>query len=125
MTANEDDTLQIPVLYYVNIWYVPAGAVSNPEICSVQVTQGTNSSNQPITRYDFGPEGLEFNQSTYLTHNTAAPNNTPVELWWFNPANSAWELVRLGSIKDGKIVFPIDHFSIYSIWEGSTSNGAE
>lgn len=124
LSASESDTLQIPIPSYVNIWYVPAGALSSPETCSVQVIQGTNSNNQPLTRYDFGPEGLKFNQSTFLTHNIAVADSTPVELWWYNPATSAWELVKTGIILDHKIVFPIDHFSTYTVWEGSSSNGS-
>ncbi len=125
LSLIEADTLQIPIPSYVDIWYVPAGALSSPETCSVQVTQGTNSNKELLIRYDFGPDGLKFNQSTYLTHNTSAADNTPIELWWFNPVTNAWELMKSGVIINHQISFPIVHFSSYTVWEGSSSNGSQ
>lgn len=125
LSLGEADTLQIPIPNYINIWYVPAGALSSAETCAVQVTQGTNPNNQPVTRYDFGPDGLKFNLSTYLTHFTPKADSTPVELWWFNSSTATWELAKSGVVINNIVIFPIDHFSSYTVWEGSASNGTK
>ncbi|MCP4634516.1 MAG: hypothetical protein GY855_16430 [candidate division Zixibacteria bacterium] len=74
--------------------------------------------------FDFGPDGLSFNPpAALILHKLDFElfNPTGVEyseyvLNWYNPDTGEWELEKVVSAgRSGKIIFPIHHFSRYSV----------
>jgi len=114
-------TLQIPVGQETSKLYVPLGALDLSILISAKAVCGTNRKGENLTEYEFWPDGLVFSKYSYLEHRTKAGDDTPVELWWYNPDKDSWELIQRGKIKSGKFVFSIEHFSKYQVWEGSVS----
>ena len=114
-------TIVIPCNGYYSYYYVPASALEVNLTISVQATQGCNSRGNRITEYDFWPDGLIFEKTTYLDHRTSAKDGSLAQLWWYNPDNGAWELIKQDKIRNGKCTFSIDHFSKYRVYEGSVS----
>jgi len=114
-------TLNIPLVDYYCYFYVPPAALETSLILSVQATQGYNRRGEKITNYDFWPDGLIFEKTTYLEYRTPAADGAPVQLWWFNPDKDSWELVGAGKVRNHMCTFSIQHFSNYRTWEGSVS----
>ncbi len=114
-------TISIPCKDYLSYFYVPSLALELNLTISVQAIQGRNSQGDLITEYDFWPDGLIFEKTTYLDHRTLAKDGTLAQLWWFDPDKAEWTLIQQGKIRDGKFTFPIEHFSKYRVYEGSVS----
>lgn len=114
-------TLTIPLRDYQSYFEVPALALELNISISVQAKQGRNSKGDLITEYDFWPDGLIFEKTTYLDHRTPAKDGTLAQLWWFDPNKSEWILIQQGKVRNGQCTFPIEHFSKYRVYEGSVS----
>jgi hypothetical protein len=114
-------TISIPCKNYLSYYYVPSLALELNLTISVQALQGRNSKGELITEYDFWPDGLIFEKTTYLDHRTTAKDGTLAQLWWFDPDNAKWVLIQQGKVRNGKCTFSIDHFSKYRVYEGSVS----
>ncbi|MBD3168579.1 MAG: hypothetical protein GF307_03780 [candidate division Zixibacteria bacterium] len=120
---NSTDTLDTSVLGYESEFIVPAGAVD----AQVQITctpQNYFTQYGMVYVYDFGPDGLTFNQPAILTLDLDAledynPTDTDfnrVELRLYDEASRTWQLIEVDTdLSDGVVEFEIDHFSRYGI----------
>jgi len=69
-----------------------------------------------IVFYDFGPDGLVFNEDCTLLLDSKLPEGTVLTLFWYNPDTRQWEVDQQGEADHkGVVEFEINHFSKYAI----------
>lgn len=93
---------------------IPPNALVRLVRIDMDVTQ-LKSQGRFFTCFDFGPDGLVFNQPSLLTLSLPYPEGTSVSLYWLNPATGQWEVQEVKTVRAGKVQFLIHHFSKYGI----------
>ncbi|PJA26142.1 MAG: hypothetical protein CO189_12365 [candidate division Zixibacteria bacterium CG_4_9_14_3_um_filter_46_8] len=122
--GTNEDSILIDCFGYKSIFRLPAGSVRQPTLITIAPSRYLTASGA-VYVFNFGPEGLNFNESTTLGLDISAleaynPNpGVPfpsIKFYWWNTSTSTWDLQESDSdFSDGNADFHIDHFSRYAI----------
>lgn len=106
---------------------VPAGAVSENVQVKVEYLEDLEASMAALPQdiqglVKFSPEGLTFDRPIEVT----MPLNQPVadattDIVYWSKEESKWYLTDIGTVKDGKVTFFVEHFSSYGSVGGDWS----
>jgi len=104
---------------------LPANSVSELVTITCLVVRGLNFKEDIITQLDCGPDGLNFRSSLKLHYRSPKSDGTAIKFYWYDERNKVWKLQQTEKVQNGRVVFDINHFSKYTVVEGSASNGSQ
>ncbi len=96
---------------------VPSGALTNDVLITAAAVQLSTRFGQ-VTLYEFGPDGLAFEDGKYatLTLKTTLPEDEVLALYYYDPVTGRWEWQEDATVDgNGEVRFAIWHFSKYGI----------
>lgn len=103
----------------------PANSVPTLVSITGSVVQGLSFKEGFVTQITFSPDGLVFLKPLELHYRSSSADGTEIRFYWYDPDKGIWCLKQTEKVKDGQVVFYIQHFSKYKVVDGSTSNGSE
>jgi hypothetical protein len=93
----------------------PMGMNKNATIRIIATKARIN--NKPSSVFEFGPDGLVFNERSILDYDMAQINAAAktANLYYYDPNVNEWILQETKDVENGRIKFSIYHFSKYAI----------
>ena len=95
---------------------VKPDGVSSDVVISAKVGK-TTVGGRTAVEFEFGPEGLVFNEASELEFDIGELNAkaTTAKLYYYDPRACQWILQSESQVVKGVVVFDIYHFSRYAI----------
>jgi hypothetical protein len=108
--------IPISVGNYNHSFTVKPGALNSDQTISVKVQHETVNGKNAVS-FEFGPNGLVFNEASKLNFDMAEINARALsaKLYYFDPLVQNWVLQAQGQVVRGHVIFDIYHFSKYAI----------
>jgi len=116
ISAEAGGVIPINIDNYRHSFVVEPGGLDSSKVISVMVQNEIVNGRNAVS-FEFGPDGLVFNEASKLEFQMAEINAKAryAKLYYFDPLVQNWVLQAEGSVVRGIVTFEIYHFSKYAI----------